>query len=510
MRFGIALLLILVFVLASLGCYTVLQFRSVVHEVTWRTKVFPIAAGLSGSVSEMRVIVGEFRGIRRTRSRFPTIEKNDYGLHRQFQMKLDVFKSGYASYETELQKRGKTDGRYEEEWKSLNTIKLNLAPIELLVNDTYEWGNNDDSLNQMNGYLTQLAPLVDKLPNYLNVNMVAYTDTIRRYSIWLNVILITSIGLSALLLTLFLFLLYCWIFRPLRQLIDGSRLVAAGTFQYRITLTSNDEIAELAGAMNNMTERFEKIRDDLDRQVQVRTQEVVRKEQLASVGFLAAGVAHEINNPLASIAMAAESLRQRLITDGEHGQTEVKIEDAKLVERLLRMIEDEAFRCKGITEKLLNLARVGNKRREKCDIVIIVDDLIEMLRQHGTYKEKKLSVEKPMLLYVDINAQEIKQVLLNLMVNSLDFIPPDGEVRVVVKQVEDQAVVDVIDNGIGMSADVLRNVFEPFFTSRPQGGGTGLGLSISHRIITDHGGKLEAFSEGQSKGSTFRMTLPMN
>ena len=94
------------------------------------------------------------------------------------------------------------------------------------------------------------------------------------------------------------------------MLIDGSRQVAAGEFDYRIHLDTDDEMAELAEAMNDMTARFQAIRDDLDRQVQERTKQVVRSEQLASVGFLAAGVAHEINNPLASIALCAESLRK--------------------------------------------------------------------------------------------------------------------------------------------------------------------------------------------------------
>ena len=514
MRFGVSLLLFLVLTLAGLGFYTVSLFGSVVHEVDWRTRVLPIAAELSGSVSEMRVIVGELRGIRRTRSRFASLEKTDFGLQRRFQMRLEEFKKQYARYEAALRERtnaARAGWAFEQEWSALGDIKICLVPVESLAADA-DWGGDEVSLNLMNEHLTELGPQVEKLPNNLHVGLLKYVGNIQRYSRWLNGIMLATMLLSAVLLILFVWLLYRWIFRPLRQLIDGSRHVAAGTFQHRITLASNDEMAELAEAMNRMTERFEEIRDDLDRQVQVRTQEVVRKEQLASVGFLAAGVAHEINNPLASIAMAAESLRQRLVADqpspGNEREEAVSGEEIKLVDRLLRMIEDEAFRCKGITEKLLNLARVGNKRREKSDLVVMVGDLIEMLRQHGTYKEKRLTAVMPESLYAEINSQEIKQVLLNLMVNSLDFIRPDGEVRVVLRRDENQVVVEVIDDGIGMSEEVLHNVFEPFFTSRSQGEGTGLGLSISHRIVTDHGGLLEASSDGLGRGSTFRMTLP--
>ena len=118
-------------------------------------------------------------------------------------------------------------------------------------------------------------------------------------------------SLAALLFVLFVKLFYDWVFRPLRILIKGSRRVAAGQFHYRIQLDTHDEMSELAEAMNDMTARFREIRDDLDQQVRERTNQVVRSEQLASVGFLAAGVAHEINNPLASIAMCAESLESR-------------------------------------------------------------------------------------------------------------------------------------------------------------------------------------------------------
>ena len=183
---------------------------------------------------------------------------------------------------------------------------------------------------------------------------------------------------AALIFLLFMRLSYRWVFRPLRILIAGSRCVAAGEFSYRIRLDTGDEMAELAKAMNDMTARFQEIRDDLDRQVQVRTKQVVRSEQLASVGFLAAGVAHEINNPLASIAMCAESLESRFreILDQSDPQQAV-------VANYLRMIQTEAFRCKGITEKLLDFSRIGPGKRENTELGELVRGVIEMLGHLG-------------------------------------------------------------------------------------------------------------------------------
>ncbi|GAI27346.1 unnamed protein product, partial [marine sediment metagenome] len=132
--------------------------------------------------------------------------------------------------------------------------------------------------------------------------------------------------------------------------------------------------ADLGQALNDMTARFQEIRDDLDYQVQLRTKEVIRSEQLASVGFLAAGVAHEINNPLASIAMCAESLEARIGSDVD-----------AVASRYLQLIQSEAFRCKGITEKLLDFSRVGEVRRQVTALGALVHDVVDMLRHVGYY-----------------------------------------------------------------------------------------------------------------------------
>ena len=298
-------------------------------------------------------------------------------------------------------------------------------------------------------------------------------------------------------------LTYRWVFRPLRLLGNGSRRVAAGDFAYRLNLDSRDEMAELAEALNDMTERFQEIRDDLDSQVQLRTREVVRSEQLASVGFLAAGVAHEINNPLAAIAMCAESLESRLA-----GLAMDDVE-AQVARRYLELIQNEAFRCKGITEKLLDFSRLGEVRRQPTAIMALVSDVAEMLRHVGRFAGRSIDIESGPDLLVMVNPQEVKQVVLNLLVNALDCVEESGQVRVGVRRSAGTAVVTFTDDGCGMTEEVLEHLFEPFFTRRKMGQGTGLGLSIVHRIVADHGGRIEAKSDGPGRGATFRVTLPL-
>ena len=352
-------------------------------------------------------------------------------------------------------------------------------------------------------HLDSLAALTAELPSFLQQRLHDLSSEVRTRYRSLIVTTWTSALAAAALLTAIGVLTYRWVFRPLRLLGHGSRRVAAGDFTYRIQLDTHDEMAELADALNDMTERFQETRDDLDRQVQERTREVIRSEQLASVGFLAAGVAHEINNPLASIAMCAESLESRInaLAPGEA--------DAQVARRYLALIQSEAFRCKGITEKLLDFSRLGEVRRQATALVGLVADVAEMLRHVGRFAGRTIEIEEGQDVLVMVNPQEIKQVVLNLLVNGLDSIEETGRVRVAAKRSGGEAVLTFTDDGCGMTEEVLKHLFEPFFTRRKAGQGTGLGLSIAHRIVTDHGGRIQASSEGPGQGSTFRLTLPL-
>jgi signal transduction histidine kinase len=358
-------------------------------------------------------------------------------------------------------------------------------------------------LLEIEPHLERLATLCAELPTFLQARLHELSHEVRIGYRTLIVTTWASALAAAVLLAALGVLTYRWVFRPLRLLGHGSRRVAAGDFDFRIRLDTRDEMAELAGALNEMTERFQEIRDDLDRQVQLRTREVIRNEQLASVGFLAAGVAHEINNPLASIAMCAESLESRL------EPLSVDDADARVTRRYLELIQNEAFRCKGITEKLLDFSRLGEVRRQATALGVLVADVADMLRHVGRFAGKSIEIDEGPDVLVMGNPQELKQVVLNLLVNALDCVDEGGHVRVGVKRGGGEALLTFTDDGCGMTEEVLEHLFEPFFTRRRSGQGTGLGLSIVHRIVADHGGRIEAASAGPGQGSTFRVTLPV-
>ena len=505
---GLGLLLLLVVILSSGSLYSTYAYRSLVKDLSWRADEMPLSWELGRRVADLRITLSELRGLRAIA--YPAGELGGLPLRvrvarDQFQSGLEDVEQSLAEYRDQLEheiRAGSPIADNQREWATVGRIERLLSRVRE-ESQTQDWGLDSLDLDQLAGDLESLHALAGDLPSYLFRRMGGFADEVRsQYRALIVGTWVTSAS-AAVVLAVLLKVFYHWIVQPLQILIGGSRQVASGQFQHRIHLDTRDEMAELADAMNAMTDRFQAVRDDLDRQVQERTKQVVRSEQLASVGFLAAGVAHEINNPLASIALCAESLEDRLgealsVADGDRG----------VVLQYLRMIQSEAFRCKGITERLLDFSRIGQTQRQDTELGELAQGVIEMLRHLGKYHHREIRLHRTEPVVVPVNPQEIKQVVLNLLTNALDSLEENGSVRVEVGRRDGFAEIAVIDDGCGMPPDVLEHVFEPFFTRRKEGQGTGLGLSISYRIVADHGGQLEARSPGPGQGATFRVRLP--
>jgi signal transduction histidine kinase len=311
---------------------------------------------------------------------------------------------------------------------------------------------------------------------------------------------------------------------PLQRLRAGVRRVAAAQFAERLAsddMSASPEFLELADEFNRMAGELDAFYRKLEEQVRAKSRELVRSERLASVGFLAAGVAHEINNPLNIISGHAELTARQLARGrlSSNDRDDAATAGAEAAESL-KVIQDEAFRCKEITEKLLSLARRGEQTREALDLGGVARDVAAMTRGLKNYRDRRLTIcldpDEP--LEVEANATEMKQVLLNLTINALDAVPPvEGEVRIEGRRTSEWVELSVRDNGRGMSSDVLAHVFEPFFTARKgrvdangqaPNRGTGLGLSITHAIIESHGGRISVESDGPGRGARFTVQLP--
>jgi two-component system, NtrC family, sensor kinase len=328
------------------------------------------------------------------------------------------------------------------------------------------------------------------------------------YKFSMSVVLVTTV-VGVLLMASLLRTYYRWVFYPVCDLIAGAGRVAHGDFEHRIEVHSGDEFEDLAAAFNDMTHRLHFMYSDLARQVNERSRQLVRSERLAGVGFLAAGVAHEINNPLASIAFCSEALERRLRGVLIHLKG-VRDDDREVVAKYLKMIQEEAFRCKEITQRLLEFSRGGERRREPTDLAELIQGVFDVVQHLQNCKGKQLVFQPRTRLIAWVNSQEIKSVVLNLVVNALDSMDEGGTLTITLEQTDGMAEMVFADTGCGMTPEILENIFEPFFTRSRTGKGTGLGLSISHRIINQHGGEIEAVSAGLNKGSTFTVRLPLH
>ncbi len=508
--FGTTLLCLIVAILSFSSIRGVYAYRQLVRGISQRSAELEPASKLTARVGQLQLSLPDAAG----GAEFPGRRRVDMGAMREhFEANLIAVRSALQSYEDALDGSTAEDsyiGDKRQEIGTVQDIRHCLERITELKSEN-DWILEPVTSSELKAELEQLATLSGELPQFLREKMRAFREQVRgQYHTWIF-LTSTATVLAAIVLLWLVRLFYVWIFRPLRVLIAASRRVAAGDFGHRIQLDTHDEVAELADAMNAMTERFQQIRDELDAQVQQRTKEVVRSEQLASVGFLAAGVAHEINNPLASIAWAAESLESRLqqllpadwAADAQHQ------EESDLLRRYLRRIQDEAFRCKGITERLLDFSRLGDIQRHDTDLREVVQGVIDMVKHLGRHRRKEIRFECREHVVVHANAQEMKQVVLNIITNALDSLEDGGAVQVHLRREDGSAVLTVSDNGNGMTPEVLKHLFEPFFTRRRGGQGTGLGLSITYRIVTDHGGRINATSAGPGQGSQIHVTLPL-
>ncbi|MEK7705353.1 MAG: ATP-binding protein, partial [Myxococcota bacterium] len=296
--------------------------------------------------------------------------------------------------------------------------------------------------------------------------------------------------------------------RTLLRLVQGAQSFASGRLDHRIELAGADELAELAGVLNGMAGALATSRDELqgwnqtlEQRVAERSDELKKAQtqlltqaKLVALGQLGAGVAHEINNPLAAILGYTE-----LLLDGKSG-------GPGLAE--LQKIRAAAERCKVVTMNLLRFSErrlAGPTSVQLTDIVGEVLDLMqEALRQAGVVLHRNLATNLPS---IRADAGQLGQVLINLVTNARQAMPTGGELRVATETDPAGVALLVGDTGRGIEPAHLDRIFEPFFTTKDVWTGVGLGLSVAYRIVTDHGGTISVDST-VGKGSTFRVCLP--
>jgi two-component system, NtrC family, sensor kinase len=277
-----------------------------------------------------------------------------------------------------------------------------------------------------------------------------------------------------------------------------------------VPVSSRDELGELSEAVNLMTESLGRAdrelkgwADILENRVEERSQEIMRMEEklrrsekLASLGTLAAGVAHEINNPLTGILLYASILNRD------------KRLDPALLPDVVRVIS-ETERCAGIVKDLLEFSRESLPEKEVLRLDALLDDVVTFFHNQPDFNNivigKNYSSDVPQ---ISVDPNQMRQVFMNLVINSGHAMPNGGELEISTFRSADEmyACAAIKDTGDGISEENLARIFDPFFTTKPEG--TGLGLSISYGIIENHGGRIEVKSRA-GEGAVFTVMLPV-
>jgi two-component system NtrC family sensor kinase len=368
---------------------------------------------------------------------------------------------------------------YKASISRLVTAVANQKRIAVLEKRVHETGQELLSMTQGMAF-TANVHLQQKTQETMN--------TIRSVRIVLFATMAASFALAVVIVAL----LARGLDRQLRLLLDATRRIATGDLQHRVDVNAarGAEFRELGDSFNAMT-----------RNLQLSRRQLVQSTKLAAIGELATNIAYEVNNPLTGV-LGYATLLQKAEDIPENRKEQ------------LRTIERETLRAREILKNLLDFSRRKPPQLVRTDLCSLVQDTLELVKGQARARSVEIVAECPAgLPYVAVDEDEMKQVFVNLINNAFSAMNGGGTLSLRCGRREDgpgrqAVVVEIGDTGHGIPEDLLDKVFEPFFTTRADGGGTGLGLSVSYMIVQNHGGRIEVDSTVGS-GSVFRIALPV-
>jgi two-component system, NtrC family, sensor kinase len=357
-------------------------------------------------------------------------------------------------------------------------------------------------------YLSAYAPIYsldDKIIGMLYVGTLErpYSD-----SLWRTLILFLGIAVLGVgIVTWVAIAVAGRISRPIHAMAEAAQKVADGDYSTQVAITTHDEIGYLAECFNRMTRELEssarELREwasNLESKVEERTAQVksiqshlIQTEKLAAIGKLAAGVAHEINNPLTGV-LTNSSL---MLDDFPHGDP--RRDD-------LQLIVDETLRCRKIVKGLLDFARQTKPQKHAVDLNIVVEDVLSLVRNQAIFRNIVLRTElDPRLPAVMADRDQMRQVVLNTVINAAEAMSDGGELAVSSRGDDGHVELTVRDTGPGIPPEIMSKIFEPFFTTKKTG--TGLGLAIAYGIVERHKGTIDIDS-APGKGTKITVRIP--
>lgn len=346
-------------------------------------------------------------------------------------------------------------------------------------------------------YITAYRPIKNFFGETIGVLYVGILE--KKYSDMRNQIILIFVGLTIIGMfgvAGFSYWLSGTITKSLGIVTGAAREIGKGNFPDKINITAQDEIADLVNAFQYMIDSIKKRDEELKKYAQ---QTIAEAERLAIIGQLAAGVAHEINNPLTGILLYCDLMMKNIPDDHPHKKNLIRI-------------NNEAQRCKTIVRGLLDFAREKKPEIKKASVNELIESTLKLLKTQAIFLNVKLHlILDDTLPQIDIDPGQIQQVLINIIMNGVEAMEGKGDLVIKSEFSYDKKFVQISisDTGPGIPPEHIKKIFEPFFTTKGASHGVGLGLSISKRIIEDHKGTIEVFSE-VGKGATFVIKLPVS
>ncbi|MGB8952186.1 MAG: cache domain-containing protein [Candidatus Aminicenantales bacterium] len=361
-------------------------------------------------------------------------------------------------------------------------------------------------------YITAYEPIKnieDKIIGILYVGMLEkpYLDTANR-------VMLTFILLASLCVVFLLIILYfstTRIINPLQRMVVATREITRGELSHKVEIQSHDEIGVLADSFNRMTEHLKVANQELiewgktlEKKVEERTKELVeiqshliQSEKLASLGKLAAGIAHEINNPLGGILIYSHLLLEETEKNTLHHEN-------------LKKIVKETTRCKDIVKGLLEFARPREPAMSLTDVSEVVEKALSIMERQALFQNITIQKKYSSLPRIIADGSQLQQVFMNIILNAAEAMNGHGTltIKTHLDKTAEWIFIEFTDTGHGIKEEDKQRLFDPFFTTKEVGKGTGLGLAISFSIIQKHQGTIAAQSQ-LGKGSTFTVKLPL-
>jgi len=347
-------------------------------------------------------------------------------------------------------------------------------------------------------YISAYAPIYDPEDRAIGMLYVGVQERKFRDIAWHTLTIFALLTFTGLLIATFI----AWkladsITRPVRSLVSASAIIARGDFSHTLSVLSEDEIGSLTQSFNLMAQS---LRERDERLKELTQLQLTRSEHLASIGRLAAGVAHEINNPLTGVLTFAHMLLKSM---PEHSQ------ERKDVETIITA----TTRCRDIVQGLLSFSRQNEPEKKVSNLNDILRQALNLIRHQAGLNHIRITEEMDSALpALSIDSNQIQEVAVNLMVNAMDAMPASGELTIYSRTYDENdtrwAEFSISDTGCGIPAENLERIFDPFFTTKQEGAGTGLGLAVSYGIVAKHGGQINVSSE-VNQGTTFTVRLPI-